>query len=64
MAQGYCLYWHQAPIFEPDNFYGNPVNHWAPRNITSLMVLAIPNEKNNGITTNLKKITHQGEWWE
>jgi hypothetical protein len=30
----------------------------------SLMVLAIPNERNNGITTNLKKITHQGEWWE
>lgn len=64
MEHDYCLYWHQAPIFEPDNFYGNPVNHWAPRNIMSLMVLAIPNEKNNGITTNLKKITHQGEWWE
>jgi hypothetical protein len=64
MSLDYTLYWHHAPIFEPDNFYGNPVNHWAPRNIMSLMVLAIANEKSAGVTTNLKKVSHKDEWWE
>jgi FkbM family methyltransferase len=64
MAQDYTLYWHQAPIFEPDNFYGNPVNHWAPGNVMSLMVLAVPREKTAGLTTNLKKVANPDEWWE
>jgi hypothetical protein len=25
---GYDLYWHLAPIFDEDNLFGNPVNHW------------------------------------
>jgi predicted RNA methylase len=64
MVQDYSLYWHPAAIFEPDNFYGNPINHWAPREIRSLMVLAIPNEKLSGVTTNLKKVSHKDEWWD
>ena len=41
---GYASYRHPAPIFEEHNFFGNPVNHWAP-NIMSLMVLGIPSER-------------------
>jgi len=64
MTQNYTLYWHPAPIFEPNNFYANPINHWAPREVRSLMILAIPNEKSTGVTTNLKKVSHRDEWWE
>ncbi len=64
LARDYTLYWHLAPIFEPDNFYGNPINHWAPRNIMSLMVLALPTEKAGGVTTNFKKVGHKDEWWD
>ena len=42
MSVGYDLYWHQSAIFEADNFFGNPVNHWAPQNIVSRMILALP----------------------
>src|SRR5262249_10124690 len=42
---GYDLYWHPAPIFQEANFFGNPVNHWAPHNILSLMVLGLPRER-------------------
>jgi hypothetical protein len=42
---GYGLYWHLAPIFDADNFFGNPVNHWAPKSIVSSMVLGIPVER-------------------
>ena len=60
---GYDLYWHPAPIFDEDNFFGNPVNHWAPKNIVSLMVLGIPPERKAGIP-NLRRITDTNDWWE
>jgi Methyltransferase FkbM domain len=41
----YRLYQHAAPIFRPDNFFLNPVNHWVPQNIVSLMVLGVPRER-------------------
>jgi FkbM family methyltransferase len=63
LQQDYRLYWHQAPIFEPDNFFGNPINHWAPQNIVSLMMLCIPNEKAGAISIPLKQATHKDEWW-
>jgi FkbM family methyltransferase len=59
----YRIYWHPAPIFEPDNFYGNPVNHWAPRSINSLMVLCIPNERDTGGEIPLKQVTQTDDWW-
>src|SRR6266516_3922883 len=46
---GYNAYWHPAPIFDEKNFFGNPVNHWAPQNIVSLMVLAVPAERKQQI---------------
>jgi FkbM family methyltransferase len=64
LRQDYALFWHQAPIFEPDNFFGNPVNHWAPRNIVSLMMLCIPKEKLGTLTVKLKPVTHPDEWWD
>jgi FkbM family methyltransferase len=59
---GYDLYWHPAPIFDEDNFFGNPVNHWAPKSIVSLMVLGVPSERKDGIP-NLRRITDKNDWW-
>ncbi len=59
---GYDLYWHPAPIFDADNYAGNPVNHWAPKNIYSLMVLGIPREVKSDLP-NLKRIRDKDEWW-
>lgn len=57
----YDLYWHQPPIFDEDNFFGNSVNHWAPRNIASLMVLGIPSEARSE-RSDLRRITDPNEW--
>jgi FkbM family methyltransferase len=59
---GYDLYWHPAPIFDEDNFFGNPVNHWAPKSIVSLMVLGVPSERKTAIP-NLRRITDKNDWW-
>lgn len=59
---GYDLYWHSAPIFDPDNFFGESTNHWAPNNIVSLMILGIPAELKQEVTT-LPKIKGHDEWW-
>jgi FkbM family methyltransferase len=60
---GYDLYWHPAPIFEKSNFLNNPVNHWAPENIISLMILGIPSERCAEIPT-LRRVTGCSDWWE
>ncbi|MFP5228236.1 MAG: FkbM family methyltransferase [Acidobacteriota bacterium] len=59
----YLLYWHPAPIFRPDNFFGNPVNHW-PQNVISLMVLCLPKEKYKDLALPMKKISSPDDWWE
>jgi hypothetical protein len=59
---GYDLYWHAAPIFEPDNFFGNPNNHWG-KNICSLMILGIPRERKQQIS-DLPRIIDAGQWWD
>ncbi len=61
LQQDYRLYWHQAPIFDAQNYFGNPTNHWAPQNIVSLMMLCIPNE--TPATVPLKQVEHKDEWW-
>jgi FkbM family methyltransferase len=60
---GYDLYWHAAPIFEPTNFFGNPVNHWAPKNICSLMILGIPSERRQAIA-DLPRVRDSNDWWD
>ena len=59
----YIVYWHPAPIFEPDNFFGNPANHWAPRNIISMMMLCVPKERDSALTVGLRKVTRKDDWW-
>ena len=60
---GYDLYWHPAPIFDDNNFFGNPVNHWAPQRIVSLMVLGVPAEPKKAIS-GLRPIHDKNDWWE
>ena len=60
---GYDLYWHPAPIFEESNFLNNPVNHWAPKNIVSQMVLGIPSES-RAVIPNLRRVAGISDWWE
>jgi len=60
---GYDLYWHPAPIFEDTNFFGNPVNYWAPHNILSLMVLGLPKERKVSIS-NLRPVASRDDWWD
>jgi FkbM family methyltransferase len=58
----YELYWHLAPIFERDNFFGNPENHWGPNGIVSSMILGIPSERKTKID-GLRQIRSSNEWW-
>jgi len=61
LGKHYLLYWHVAPIFSPDNYFGNKVNAWAPNGKWSLMVLGVPQE--TGVTvTNLAQINKADEW--
>lgn len=59
---GYHLYFHPAPLFEPSNFFGNPVNHWAPSELVSMMILGVPPERK--LTVGLKRITDPNDWWD
>jgi FkbM family methyltransferase len=59
---GYDLYFHPAPVFDEHNFFGNPVNHWAPKVIKSWMIVGIPKE--NDLKINLKPVSSPDDWWE
>lgn len=63
LGLGYDLYWHPAPIFRPDNFFGNPVNHWAPRSIISQMMLALPSELDAKVD-GLRHVEGPTDWWD
>ncbi|MFO1325299.1 MAG: FkbM family methyltransferase [Burkholderiales bacterium] len=60
---GYDLYWHLAPVFDPDNFFGNPVNAWAPNDMVSIMVIGVPGERKFALP-NLRRITSRNDWWQ
>ena len=60
---GYDLYRHPAPIWERENFFENPVNHWAPTNVCSLMVLGIPAERKVEIV-GLHRVSSPDDWWK
>lgn len=58
----YDLYWHSAPIFSPDNYFGNVDNYWLPEMIFSAMVLGLPRE--SGLQApDLPKVQSFDEWW-
>jgi FkbM family methyltransferase len=61
-ALDYDLYFHPTPLFEPDNFFGNPVNHWAPTEFVSMMVLGIPRERK--LNVGLRRIASADDWWD
>ena len=58
----YDAYFHPAALFEPNNFFGNAVNHWAPTELVSMMVLAVPPERKLNI--GLKRIANPNDWWD
>lgn len=60
---GYELYFHPAPVITQDNFFGNPVNHWAPRQLASMMMLALPSA-GAAAASGLRKLTSPDEWWD
>jgi hypothetical protein len=59
---GYDLYWHAAPVFRPDNFFANPVDHWAPNGIASLMMLGVPSESQRKVE-GLRRVEGPRDWW-
>lgn len=59
---GYDVYWHPTPIFNRDNFFGDPDNHWAPNDIVSLMMLAVPRERKLALPE-LQQVQNTNEWW-
>lgn len=61
-ALGYDLYFHPAPLFDPGNFFGNPINQWAPTELVSMMVLGVPKERKLDI--GLKRIADPNDWWD
>jgi FkbM family methyltransferase len=58
----YDLYWHAAPIYSPENYFGNPANYWLPEMIFSAMVLGLPRE--SGLQArDLPPVESFDEWW-
>jgi FkbM family methyltransferase len=64
MRQRYDLFWHPAPIFDANNYYGNPTNHWAPNVILSFMTLGIPSERRAQYNIQLRPIADKDAWWD
>ncbi len=58
----YQLYWHLAPIFNPNNFFGTTENIWNT-NIISIMVLAAPAERKYAIS-GLRPVRDVDDWWD
>ncbi len=57
---GYRLYWHPAPVFSEDNYFGNRVNYWKG-NLISLMILGIPSERSHTVST-LTEVRAKDDW--
>lgn len=62
LGLGYDLYWHLAPVFNPNNFAGNRKSYW-DYTLISAMILGVPNERGQNID-GLMKITTADEWWQ
>ena len=59
---GYDLYWHPAPIFDNNNYFGNPENHWAPQNVVSRMMVGAPRERKLTLG-DLARVANVTDWW-
>jgi FkbM family methyltransferase len=58
---GYELYFHPAPIFDADNFFGNPVYYFGTE-VSSLMILGVPPEWKMKLP--FRPVTSANEWWD
>lgn len=56
----YRLWWHFAPLFQPDNYNGNPDNVMG--RLMSINMLALPKERASNVV-GLRPITHPDDWW-
>jgi FkbM family methyltransferase len=63
LSLGYRIYFHPAPIFQPNNFFENTNNHWAPRSIVSLMMLALPDDQAPPLI-GAREVLSADDWWD
>ncbi|MEO8557477.1 MAG: FkbM family methyltransferase [Rhodospirillales bacterium] len=61
LARGYRLYWHLLPLFNSQNFRGEPTELWP--NIESVNVLGLP-PGNAAKTMWFHEITSPNDWWK
>lgn len=56
----YRLWWHFSPLFQPDNYNGNPENVMG--RIMSINMLALPREHRKDVR-GLRPVTGPDDWW-
>jgi len=59
-ALRYRLYWHTPPLFNPDNFFGNPENVFA--NTVSINLLCVPLESSI-VLNGFREVAGGDEWF-
>ena len=57
----YKLWWHITPLFNPNNYHGNPDNQIG--NYVSVNMLGLPNEKTTEVN-GLREINSPDDWWK
>jgi len=60
MSLGYDLYWHLPPLFNPENYFGNPSNEFG--GIVSANILCIHSAVDSSITGLRKIETPDSDW--
>jgi hypothetical protein len=60
MELGYRLYWHLPPLFNPDNFAGNPENVFP--GVVSINMIGVPAEMPSSIT-GLREVSGPNDQW-
>lgn len=61
LEAGYRLFWHFPPLYNPANFYGDPVNAFP--GLVSINVLAVPQEMPVAITA-MEPVLGVGDSWQ
>lgn len=57
---GYHLWWHFSPLFQPENFNGNPENVMG--RVISINMLALPGERGTKVN-GLQPVSGPDDWW-
>ena len=58
---GYDMWWHLPPLFNPENFAGNPDNAFG--RILSVNLLCLPKERAEKVP-GLRKVSGPQDWWQ